>query len=230
MQVLQEKLNFLLDKYDVSKEVTLKTEKMAVIDGVVVPLLAHRNLRRLIELKNIVQGGTLVGVSMMRVARIVEKGSDVYEALARELDICRFVLGREIKSIMVMEGGEVLNAIATAEGGVVCTLEIAATLNAVEKPKDKHEIISQRGLACDVVVDAQLQQDSIYVFGQENQKFTDVDFELYGLDAEQVAVVRAAFDAARFGDKDTRIAENAKVLALVDAAKRSAASGEKEVI
>ena len=228
--MLQEKLNFLLDKYDVSKEVTLKTGKMAVIDGVVVPLLAHRNLRRFVELKNIVQGGTLVGVSVMRVARIVEKGSDVYETLARELDICRFVLGREIRSIMVMEGGQVLNAIATAEGGVVCTLEIAATLNAGEKPKDKHEIISQRGIACDVVVDAQLQQDSIYVFGQENQKFTDVDFELFGLDAEQVAVVRAAFDAARLGDSETRIAENAKVQALVAAAKRSAASGEKEVI
>ena len=228
--MLQEKLNFLLDKYDVSKEVTLKTDKMAVIDGVVVPLLAHRNLRRFVELKNIVCGGTLVGISVMRVARMVEKGKDIYAALGRELDICRFVLGREIKSVMVMENGAVLNCIATAEDGVVCTLEIAATLNPGEKEKDKHEIISQRGIACDVVVDAQLQQDSIYIFGKENQKFTDVDFELYGLDAEQVAVVRAAFDAARLGDKDMRIAENAKINALVDAAKRSAASGEREVV
>ena len=228
--MLQEKLNFLLEKYDVSKEVTLKTEKMAVIDGVVVPLLAHRNLRRFIELKNIVNGGTLVGVSVMRVARIVEKGSDVYEVLARELDICRFVLNRELNAIMVMENGEVLNAIVNADDNIICTIEIAATLNQGEQPKDKHEIISQRGIACDVVVDAQLQQDSIYIFGQENQKFTDVDFELYGLDAEKVAVVRAAFDAARFGDQETRIAENAKVQALVAAAKRSAKSGEREAV
>ena len=228
--MLQEKLNFLLEKYDVSTKVTLKTDKMAVIDGIVVPLLSHRNLRRFVELKNIVCGGTLVGISVMRVARIVEKGSDVYEALGRELDICRFVLGREIKSIMVMENGEVLNAIATTQDGVVCTLEIAATLNKGEQPKDKHEIISQRGIACDVVVDAQLQQDSIYIFGGENQKFTDVDFELYGLDAEKVAIVRSAFDAARLGDKENRIAENAKINALVDAAKRSAKSGEREVV
>ena len=146
------------------------------------------------------------------------------------MDICRFVLGREIKSVMVMENGEVLNAIATAEGGVVCTLEIAATLQPGEKEKDKHEIIAQRGIACDVVVDAQLQQDSIYIFGKENQKFTDVDFELFGLDAEQVAVVRAAFDAARLGDGAARIAENEKVMALVAAAKRSAVSGEREAV
>ncbi len=228
--MLQEKLNFLLEKYDISKKVTLKTDKMAVIDGVVVPLLAHRNLRRFVELRNIVCGGTLVGVSVMRVARIMEKGSDIYEALGRELDICRFVLGRELESIMVMENGDVLNAIATAEGGVVCTLEIAATLCKGEEPKDKHEIISQRGIACDVVVDAQLKQDSIYIFGEENQKFTDVDFELYGLDAEKVAVVRAAFDAARLGDAEMRIAENAKINALVAAAKRSAVSGEREVV
>lgn len=228
--MLQEKLNFLLEKYDVTAKAVLKDDATVVVDGVEVPLLAHRNLRRIIELRNIVCGGTLAGISVMRVARMVTKETDVYAALARELDICRFVLGREILSIMVMDGGEVLNAIATAEDGVVCTLEIAATLHSGEKEKDKHEIISRRGIACDVVVDAQLQQDSIYIFGKENQKFTDVDFELYGLDAEQVAIVRAAFDAARLGDKDMRIAQNEKVQALVAAAKRSALSGEREVV
>ena len=44
-------------------------------------------------------------------ARIIEKGSDIYEALYRELDICRYVLGRKLVSIMVMQNDNVLNAI-----------------------------------------------------------------------------------------------------------------------
>ena len=77
-------------------------------------------------------------------------------------------------------------AIFLENKGAVCTIEISATLANGEIPKDKHEIISQRGIACDVVVDAQLKQDSVYVFGTENKKFTDVDFELYGLSIEEI--------------------------------------------
>ncbi|MBE6966604.1 MAG: hypothetical protein E7441_11300, partial [Ruminococcaceae bacterium] len=180
MKNLQEKLDFLLEKYSVEKKAVLKDKKTVVIDGKEIPILSHRSERRFVELKNIVNNGTLVGVSVMRVARIVESGKDLYEALYRELDLCQFILQRKIKSITVMENGNVMNAIATTEDGVVCTIEISATLAKGEIEKDKHEIISQRGIACDVVVDAQLKQDSIYVFGSENKKYIDVDFELYG--------------------------------------------------
>ena len=208
----------------------LKDVKTVVVDGEELPLLAHRYERRFIELKNIVNNGTLVGVSVMRVARIIEKGSDLYEALYRELDLCQYILQRKIKSIMVMENDNVMNAIATAEDGVVCTIEISATLKAGEPAKDKHEIISQRGIACDVVVDAQLKQDSIYVFGAENQKYTDVDFELYGLSIDEIAVVRAAFAIAQNRNYEEIKAINTNLCELVDMAKRSAANGEREVM
>ena len=187
-------------------------------------------LRRFLELKNIVNNGTLVGVSVMRVARIVEKGTDIYEELYRELDICQYVLQRKIKSIMVMENDNVLNSIATTEDDIVCTIEISATLASGEIPKDKHEIISQRGIACDVVVDAQLKQDSVYVFGSENKKYTDVDFELYGLSIEEIAIVRAAFGIAQNKNYDEMTAIDANLLKLVDMAKKSAKSGEREVM
>ena len=167
MENLNKGLAFLLNKYSVEKEAFLKSRDIAVIDGVEVPLLAERAERRFIELKNIVTGGTLVNVSVMRVARIIEKGSDIYKALYRELDICQFVLERKIATIMVMQNDNVLNAIAKTEDDIVCTIEISATLKKGEKPIDKHEIISERGIACDTVVDAQLKQDSIYVFGEE---------------------------------------------------------------
>ncbi|MBR4864833.1 MAG: hypothetical protein IKU07_09675 [Oscillospiraceae bacterium] len=230
MKVLQEKLNFLLEKYSVDVKAELKDEKTVVINGVEVPLLAHRNERRFLEQKNIVTGGTLQGVSVMRVARIIEKGSDIYEALYRELDICRYVLGRKLISIMVMQNDNVLNAISTCEDGVVCTLEISATLAKGEVPKDKHEIIAQRGTCCDVVVDAQLKQDSIYIFGEENQKFTDVDFELFGLTIEQVAIVRAAFGIAQKNNIEEMKTLAGELDQLIAMAKRSAENGEREVL
>lgn len=230
MKILQKNLDFLLEKYSVATKAVLKNEKTVVIDGVELPVLAHRSERRFIELKNIVQNGTLVGISVMRTARIIEKKADIFEALYRELDICQYILGRKIKAITVMENGNVLNAIATAEDDIVCTIEISATLKKGEIAKDKHEIISQRGIACDVVVDAQLKQDSIYIFGKENKKFTDVDFELYGLSIEEIAIVREAFSMAQNnkGEEISKINEN--LCKLVEMAKKSISSGERQVL
>lgn len=170
------------------------------------------------------------GVSVMRVARIVEKGSDIFAELYRELDICEYVLGRKIVGITAMQNDNTLNVIATAEDKIVCTIEISATLSIGEIAKDKHEIISQRGIACDVVVDAQLKQDSIYVFGAENKKFTDVDFELYGLSIEDIAVVRSAFTIAQKGTKDEMLALDRNLKVLVEKAKESVRTGERQVI
>lgn len=230
MNNLQEKLDFLIDKYEVTAKAVLKDNRTVVIDGTELPVLSHRSERRFIELKNIVNGGTLEGVSVMRVSRITEKTCDVYDSLYRELDICQFVLNRSIRSIMVMQNGNVMNAIATTEDGVVCTIEISATLKAGEPTKDKHEVIAQRGTACDTVVDAQLKQDSIYVFGAENRKYTDVDFELYGLSDNEVAVVRAAFAVAQNKNVEEITAINKNLCKLVEMARRSALNGEREVM
>lgn len=230
MVMLQEKLDFLLDKYSVGNKAVLKDCDTVIIGGKELPLMAYKTERRFLELKNMVANGTLSGISVMRVARIIEKGSDIYAALGRELDICQYVLNRKIKSIMVMENDIVLNAIATTEDGVVCTLEISATLAAGEKAKDKHEIIAEHGIGCDVVVDAQLVQDSIYIFGAENKKFTDVDFELYGLSIEEIAVVRTAFNLAKKDNFDDVLACKANIDKLVAMAKNAAKSGERQVI
>ena len=230
MKVLNEKLNFLLDKYSVESNIRIKDTETAVLDGKEVALLSHRLERRFIELKNVANNGTLVGISVMRVARIIEKESDIFAALYREFDIIQYVLGRKIKSVMAMENGNVLNAIATTEDGVVCTIEISATLAKDEIPKDKHEIIAQHGIACDVVVDAQLKQDSIYIFGEENKKFTDVDFELYGLSVEDIAVVRSAFALAQNNSAEENKSIAANLEKLVEMTKAALSSGERQVM
>lgn len=227
MKDLQNKLNFLLQKYAVEKKVTLKDKNTAIINGEELPIFPHRYERRIIELKKLVCGGTLFGISVMRSSRIVEKGKDVFDELYRELDICQYVLQRKIKTITVIQNDNVLNAIAVTDDKVVCTLEISATLPAKEVAKDKHEIISQRGIACDIVVDAQLKQDSIYVFADENKKYTDVDFEIFGLSPEDTALVRGAFALAQ-KDDCTDIKNDAQNLSkLLELAKKSAQTNER---
>lgn len=230
MNKLQEKLEFLLDKYSVKTKAVLKDRKTVIIDGNEIPIFSHRSERRFIELKNIVQGGTLDGISVMRVARIIEKGADIYETLYRELDLCQFILGKKIIAITVMQNDNTLNAIATAEGNIVCTIEISATLKTGEIPKDKHEIISQRGIACDIVVDAQLKQDSIYVFSEENKKYTDVDFELYGLSTEDIAIVRAAFTVVQKSKYEEMLRIDSQLKNIVEKARLSAKTSERQVI
>lgn len=229
MKELQNKLDFLLEKYAIEKKAVLKDRKTVIINGEELPLFAHRYERRIIELEKLANDGTLFGISVMRTARIVERGSDVFDELYRELDICQYVLRRKIKTITVMQNESVLNTIAVTDDGIVCTIEVSATLTKGEPPKDKHEIISQRGIACDIVVDAQLKQDSIYVFGNENKKYTDVDFEIFGLLIDDTAVVRAAFALAQSEDYSDIKNDAENLERLIRFAQKSAKTNERMV-
>ena len=227
MKELQKKLDFLAEKYAMEKNVELKDDNTILINGEEFPVFPHRFERRFIELQKLVCDGTLFGVSVMRTARIVENGSNIFNELYRELDICQYVLKRKIKTITAVQNDNVINVIAVTEDKIVCTIEISATLPSGEMPIDKHEIISQRGIACDIVVDAQLRQDSIYVFSNENKKYTDVDFEIFGLSVKDTALVRAAFSAAQAEDFSAA-AENAENLRkLVELAKKSTVTKER---
>lgn len=230
MEKLQEKLSMLLEKYDVKAAGGLNEKGELVKDGETVPTFPWRQERRFQELKKLTQGGTLFGVSVMRTFRIVEKGADIFSELEREADICEFILGQKLVSVAAVQNGAALNVIARTENGVVCTLEIAATLNSGEKPKDKHEIISRRGIACDVVVDAQLRQESIYVFGAEKKAYTDSDFELYPLSVEDAARVRSAFDVIKTGAYEEMKEQKKHLEKIAAQAAASVKEGEKEEV
>ena len=59
-------------------------------------------------------------------------------------------------------------------------------------------MIARRGVASDRVVDTQVAQSSVYAWTDAGgQEHTDVDAELFGLHAEQAALVRGAYDALR---------------------------------
>lgn len=229
MKNLQEKLDLLLKKYSVETGAVLLDGETAEIDGIKTPLLSHRAKRSNQELKKLVRD-TLEGVSVMRTAVIAPKNEDVFRLLARELDLAAFVLGRKILTVAAVQSGAALNVLAGAEGGVVCTVEISAVLPETDSEKAKHEIISRRGVALDVGVDAQLRQDSIYLFGKEEKRFTDVDFELYGLTLDEVASVRSAFECAKNKDAKERVLAAERAGRAADAARRSLTTGERQVL
>jgi hypothetical protein len=200
MEKLQSALNFLLEKYSIGKKVTLTDETSAVIDGVSFDLLPWRNERRFLELKKLTKDGTLDGISVMRVCRIEKADHILKQILYRELDLCEWILDSEICEIYTVANGRTANTVAKMKSGVVCTIETAATLqNDEQQTIDKHEIICARGVACDRVVDAQIPQNSIYLFSKEQtpKTFTDTDFELFGLSVKEVALVRHTFELAK---------------------------------
>ena len=203
MNALNNGLKFLLEKYEVNKDVEIINEAQVKINGVNMPLLPWRWERRLIELKNLAQGtaasGALENISVLRVAHITKKNSDLEKILKREIDICEFIIGSKAAEIFAIGDLErTINVIMKLENGVVCTVEVSATLACDAKDIDKHEIIAEKGVACDRVVDTQVPQSSIYLFTDNKlpQEYVDVDAELYGLNVDEAAIVRQSFDLA----------------------------------
>ncbi len=220
---MQQHLDLLLNKYNVATEGTLSGDAHVLIGGKAYPTLPWRYERRFEELKKLVDGKTVDGISVFRIISIGHKGESLRARLIREMDVCRTVLSTEITEVFAMQEGAAMNVSLRLASGVICTIELAATLPEGEPAISKHEIITARGIACDMNVDTQVMQSSIYVYGKENKKYTDVDFELYGLQIEEVASVRAAFALCRDEALCTAYeAENAKLEALADAAEQSA--------
>ena len=228
----QEKLNYLLEKYDVGAGAEMDGPSSVTIDGREYPILSQRYERRITELRKMANDGTLTGISAMRCGNVSHPDVTLAELIKRETDICRFVLKTEIKSVTAfMRGDRAATIIAETEEGVVCSIEVANTLPADSKPIDKHEIISARGFICDRVVDTQIPQQSIYLYGETEESYTDVDFELYGLSMSDAAAVRAAFAMAKDAAlREEIFEENTKLDRIIAAVFASAESGHRVFI
>ncbi|MBO4262911.1 MAG: hypothetical protein J5903_03910 [Clostridia bacterium] len=204
MNKLQEKLNFLLDKYAVknSAEISADGKTVKVADKTYA-LLPWRNERRFIELKKICKN-TVGNISHFKTMSLDPKNTDLNAVLKREIDVAEYVSGLKITEIFEARNGNACSVLCATDKNAVITLELAATLPENSQVVDKHEIITDRGTACDRNVDSQTPLSSVYVYGEKHEEYTDVDFELYGLSICEISVVRQAFDIA----KDISIGEN----------------------
>lgn len=163
------------------------------------PLLPWREERRFVELRNIVQQRTIEHVCMWRSRWLVPAGTmTLRQAIYREIGVCQWVLGSPAISVFAaIRGNAAANVILRLADGVACGIEIGHAPATV----DRHEAIAQRGVASDQIVDCEVRPSSIYVLTDLNvTTYTDVDHELFGLNEQQAAVVRAAFAALKNPD------------------------------
>ena len=220
---MQKGLDLLLEKYSVKSLAELvKDGKTVVIDGKPVPVLPWESERRIIELRNLVVTGRLGNMCTYRIGHTTKKGADLFELLAREVGILEFTVNSTAKEIFAIAGKNTMNCIVETENGCVCTIELGATLNAGQNDVDKHEIITDNGVGCDRVVDTQMPQQSIYVFGKQEQSFMDTDAELFGYEEIQINTIRNAFALAKSEElRDANAKKWAHIQKVVECAKVS---------
>ena len=225
---MQKGLDLLLNKYSVSAKAVLSADgKTVAIDGKEIPVLPWESERRIIELRNLVVTGRLGNMCTYRIGHAAQKGTDLFEMLAREVGILEFTVNSTAKEIFAIAGKNTMNCIVETENGCVCTIELGATLEEGQADVDKHEIITDNGVGCDRVVDTQMPQSSIYVFGKNKQAFMDTDAELYGYTEIQINTIRNAFAAAKSVDvQNANVAKWAHIQKVVEGAKKSLATLE----
>ena len=190
-------LTMLLDKYDIAApklyDILIDNLPVLKLENIQIPLLPWRQDRRMKELKNLLFSGQAGAPCVYRATRIVDHTKKLEDEIKRELDLCEWIMESPAATIYMVENERAANLIVKLENGVVCTLEVAVTLSSGEADINRHEINTRRGVISDYVVDTQINQQSVYLFGENKDIFLDTDFELFGLDYYEVTAVRSAF-------------------------------------
>jgi len=177
------------------------------LDDSTVPLQPWRSERRLVELKGLVDRRTIDPVLMCRLACLTDgEAMPLGAILYRQFDLAEWLVGSTITHMYACVCRErSANLIVHLDNGVVCSLEAATTLPRGAAMQDRHELIARRGVASDRVVDTQVAQSSVYAFGSSGvAQYTDTDAELFGLTAQQVALVRSAYTVLHEPDEQAR--------------------------
>ena len=225
-------LRHLLDKYDVDRsgiiserEVPEQHPASLKIGDTENILLSWRMERRFTELKALVKNGTLENISTLRFCNIsCAKTVTLDRLIYREIDLCEWIGESQVKSLFaVFSGASAANIIVKLQNGISCSVECSVMLPEGAKPVERHEIIAERGVASDCVVDTQIPQSSIYAFTSDGSEcFTDTDAEIFGLDTDSVNQTRAALKVLaepetmkEWNQQDSRLRQ------LVDAARKS---------
>lgn len=221
---MQKGLDYLLEKYSVGVSAVLSCDGALVrIEDVDYPVLPWEAERRIIELRNLVVTGRVGNMCTYRIGHTTAKGADLYDLLEREIGILEFTTNSTVKEIFAITGAGTMNCIAETDNGCVCTIELGATLESGEADIDKHEIITDNGVACDRVVDTQVPQSSIYVFGKDKMRFQDTDAELYGYTEAQINKIRFAFLLAKSAQARVQARDKYEhIVEVVNAARLSA--------
>lgn len=234
-------LRYLLDKYGITGSGKITREKKAqMLSGYLqtgqarLPLLTWRLERRFVELKKLIEQKTLKEISTLRFCRIASARDQSLESLLyQEFDLCEWLTGSRICRVFaVFNAHQAVNVIVKLEYDVSGSIEGAVRLPPGQEPLDRHEIISRSGVASDRVVDTQIPQASLYAWtGQGRKSFTDTDAEIFGLEQNDVNLVRAAFKVlSEAATAAEWTAQDRRLTALVKAAQASGITGRPAAI
>jgi hypothetical protein len=165
-----------------------------------IPLLTWRARRKFVELKKIVEDSVIENVCLFRFFSMGSKEKWLLSSLLyREMDLLEFIGNGKIISVQaVVSDDQICNVILRLDNGALCSIEAGIQMPPDTPLIDRHEIIAQRGVASDLVVDTNVPQSSIYCYTNEGEfRYTDTDMELYGFDEMQIDHIRSAFQALK---------------------------------
>lgn len=213
---MKEALSGLLKKYNIREPKDLRLSQSGSSTGLgllpgwqwaepslaetQIPLLTWRLKRKFLELKKIVEDATIENICMLRFSSMGNREEWNWTSLLyREMDLCEFIGHGKIVSLQaVINDGQAGNVILRLDNNILCSVEISIRMPDGPDLTDRHEIIAQRGVASDLVVDTMIPQHSIYTFTDKGEdQFRDTDMELYGFHEEKVDHVRSAFQVLK---------------------------------
>lgn len=174
-------------------------EDFVRIGNIRIPLMHWRFDRRLTEMRGLVgKGKAVYNLCAYKSVRVDHAGTDFDKILLRELDVCQWLLGQDIVSVYALSNGDkAVLALAETASGIVCALDLAATLSPETNPVTRHEIIGVEGIITDRSINEQVPVEAVYVFKDSEKNpetFTDMDFSLLGLTPEEVQIVDYIID------------------------------------
>jgi hypothetical protein len=161
-----------------------------------VPLLPWRVKRKFVELVTLVRNQTIENVRMLRFACFTNPSHrSLQDLIYTELDLCEYLgCGQIISIFATIQQEKTANIIVGLNNTVTASLELSVQMDGDNPPIQRHELIAERGIASDMVVDTQIPQQSLYLFSEQDRThYTDTDFELYGFEEDQIDQIRAGF-------------------------------------
>lgn len=216
---IEEALKGLLEKYNVRPSVPFNLTgkgsngNLTLLPGFMfsdsppeqnqIPLLPWRSRRKFIELKKIIADTVIENPCLFRFCFMENKNEwTLSSVLYREMDLFEFIGNGKIISIQaVFSDNEAGNVILRMDNGAICSIEAGTQIPAGMLPVERHEIIAQRGVASDLVVDSQVPHSSVYCYTREGEKrYTDTDMELYGFTETETDHIRSAFEVLKNPD------------------------------
>lgn len=196
-----------------------------------VPLMFWRFDRRLTEMRGLV-GQSVCQLCAYKSVRVDHAGEDFDAILLREIDVCQWLLGQDIVSVYAISSGDkALLALAETASGIVCAIDLAATLSPESKVITRHEITGVEGLITDRAINEQIPIDALYLFQKDRkhpETFTDMDYSMLGLNPEEIQVVDFVIDLladpTQYGELQSRYERLKKLVGVV---RKSIETGEK---